>query len=144
MPLQAIRPELVRRIVCEAEAVRAGFQHQFRLILDELGRPVWEGKVLVEGRTFPVRVTYPPAYPGVPPILETTLSLPTGCPHVLARCIGVSRLCWLAPNGHTHRRRWDPQRHTAATVLRAAQRWGLAFLVWQSIGTWPVPDAFEV
>jgi hypothetical protein len=42
------------------------------------------------------------------------------------------------------RRRWDPQRHTAATVLRAAQRWGLAFLVWRALGIWPVADAWEV
>jgi hypothetical protein len=80
----------------------------------------------------------------VPPTLETTLPLPPGCPHVLARVGNRSKLCWIAPNAHGPRRRWDPQRHTAATVMRAAQRWGLALLVWQATGTWPVPDAFDV
>jgi hypothetical protein len=144
VPAPAIRPELARRILWEAEAVRDKFPERFRLTLDSAGRSAWEGSVPVEGRNFPVVVTYPTAYPGVPPTLETTLPLPPNCPHVLARGADRSKLCWIAPNVGSPRRRWDPQRHTAATVMRAAQRWGLALLVWQATGTWPVPDAFEV
>src|SRR5206468_630338 len=100
--------------------------------------PAWVGSVPVEGRDFPVSVTYPPAYPALLPILETTAALPPNTPHILGHAGGRVRLCWLAPNARSRRRRWDPQRHTVATVLRAAQRWGLALLVWQALGTWPV------
>lgn len=139
-----IRPELARRIVWEAEAVRTRFPGRFHLTLDPAGVPCWEGAVPAEGRDFPVVVKYPAAYPAVPPTLTTAIPLPSGCPHVLGRESGGYRLCWIAPQARTARRRWDPQRHTAATVLRAAQRWALAFFVWQATGTWPVPDAFEV
>jgi hypothetical protein len=144
MPPTAVRPELARRIVWEADAVRARFPGRFRLVLDPGGLPAWLGAVPVEGRGFPVAVGYPPAYPAVPPVLETLLDLPPGCPHVMSRSPGRSRLCWLAGNAEgPSRRRWDPQQHTAATAMRAAQRWGLAFLVWQAVGAWPVPDAWE-
>jgi hypothetical protein len=138
-----LQPELARRIVWEAEAVRARFPRRFRLALEPDGSPAWHGAVPVEGRNFPVLVRYPAAYPALPPVLETTLPLPLGCPHVLDRRGGRCRLCWIAPNGNGPRRRWDPQRHTAATVLRAAQRWALAFLVWRAVGIWPVPDAWD-
>jgi hypothetical protein len=144
MPLPSLRPELARRIVWEAEAVRAKFPGRFRLVPDAHGQLAWQGTVPVEGRDFPVLVTYPPAYPAVPPRLETTLDLPAGCPHVLGRDRDRTTLCWIATQARGRRRRWDPQRHTAATVLRAAQRWGLALLVWQALGVWPVADAWEV
>jgi hypothetical protein len=140
----SVRPELTHRIVWEAEAVRGRFPDRFQFLFDDAGRPTWQGSVPIEGRDFPVIVTYPAVYPAVPPTLETTLVLPWGCPHILTRDGGRCRLCWIAPNGRSPRRRWDPQRHTAATVLRAAQRWGLALLVWQATGVWPVPDAFDV
>ena len=78
-----------------------------------------------------------------PPVLETPLPLPAGCPHLLGRRGGRCELCWVVRGAGRPRRRWDPQRHTAATALRAAQRWVLAFLVWQAVGAWPVPDAWE-
>jgi hypothetical protein len=139
-----IRPELARRLVWEAEAVRSRFPGRFRLLLEPSGWPAWVGSVPVEGRDFPVVVMYPPAYPAQPPLLETTAPLPPATPHVLERTGGRVRLCWIAPLAAGQRRRWDPQRHTAATVLRAAQRWGLALLVWQALGAWPVADAWEV
>jgi hypothetical protein len=144
MPGVQLRADLARRLVWEVEAVRACFGPSVRLTVDEGGRPCWEGTVPVEGQAFPVLVTYPAAYPAEPPRLETSLPLPAGCPHVLARDRGQALLCWLGPPGRSPRRRWDPQRHTAATVLRAAQRWALALLVWQTLGTWPVADAWEV
>jgi len=139
-----VRPELARRIVWEAAAIRSRFPGRFRLALAQGGLPSWVGAVPVEGREFPVVFTYPAAYPAVPPSLETLAALPPGCPHVLGRRGERSQLCWIASHGRLPRRRWDPQRHTAATVLRAGQRWGLAFLVWQQLGVWPVPDAREV
>jgi hypothetical protein len=139
-----IRPELARRLLWEAEAVRAKFPGRFRLVLEPSGWPAWVGSVPVEGRDFPVIVGYPPAYPAQPPLLQTTLDLPPNCPHLLRRTSGRASLCWLAANAASRHRRWDPQRHTAATVLRAAQRWGLAFLVWQALNTWPVADAWEM
>jgi hypothetical protein len=144
MPVPSIPPELARRLVWEAAAVQALFPGRCRLAFEPDGRPAWHARVPAEGRTFPVIVTYPAAYPAAPPRLETTLPLPGGCPHVLGRQGGRTTLCWLA--GHTGhpRRRWDPARHTAATALRAAQRWALAFLVWQALGTWPVRDAWEL
>jgi hypothetical protein len=144
MPAVPLRPDLARRLVWEAEAVRACFGRSVRLVRDDRGRPCWQGTVPVEGQAFPVIVTYPAAYPAEPPYLETTLPLPAHCPHVLSRERGRTELCWLAPRARSPRRRWDPQRHTAATALRAAQRWGLALLVWQTLGAWPVADAFEV
>jgi hypothetical protein len=143
MPASSPPPELTRRVVWEAEAIRIAFPGRLRLVLDTLGRPAWVGSVPVEGRDFPVIVTYPTAYPAEPPLLDTPLPLPTHCPHVLRRGGGRCRLCWIAPNGRG-RRRWDPQLHTAATALRAAQRWGMALLVWQQVGLWPVPDAWDV
>jgi hypothetical protein len=143
MPANAVRPELARRIVWEAEAVRLAFPDRFRLVLEPDGRPAWVGAVPVEGHDFPVVATYPLAYPAEPPVLETSLPLPPGCPHLLGRRGGRCELCWVVRGARGPRRRWDPQRHTAATALRAAQRWGLAFLVWQALAAWPVPDAWE-
>ena len=140
----AIRPELARRIVWEAEAVEAKFPGRFRLALDSQGRPVWDGMVPVEGQPAPVIVTYPAAYPAVPPILETTASLPPDCPHLLGRNAGRATLCWIVPSAAARHRRWDPQHHTAATVMRAAQRWFLAFRIWRTLGRWPVPEGWQV
>src|SRR5262249_28294121 len=128
----------------EAVAVHGKFPGRFRLTLAADGTFAWAGAVPVEGRDFPVRVAYPAAYPALPPGLETGLALPANCPHVLRRHDGRTQLGRLAPAGRHARRRWDPGRHTAATALRAAQRWGLALLVWQALGVWPVADAFDV
>ena len=119
-----IRPDLARRIVWEAEAVRARFPGCVRLLVDTKGLPAWHGTVPIEGRSFPVLVTYPAAYPAMPPRLETTLPLPPHCPHVLRREGGRATLCWIASHARTARRRWDPQRHTAATVLRRSDECG--------------------
>lgn len=144
MSVPAIQPEFARRLVWEAAAVQALFPGRCRLVREPDGRPAWHGLVPVEGGTFPVVVTYPVAYPAVPPRLETTLPLPAHCPHLLGRREGRAVLCWLAAQSGHPRRRWDPARHTAATALRAAQRWALAFLVWQALGAWPVRDAWEL
>jgi len=140
--LQSVRPELARRIVLEADAIQTKFPNRFSLSLNEQGRPCWTGSVPIEGREFPVVLVYPSAYPALPPMMHTLFRLPPNCPHLLGRDGPLSRLCWIASNARG-RRKWDPQRHTAATAMRAAQRWGLAFLVWQTTGRWPVPDAFE-
>ena len=144
MTPRPIRPELARRLVWEADIVAAQFPGRFRLIRDGNGRPAWDGYVPVEGREFPATVVYPDAYPASPPQLETTMALPPYCPHLLNRWADRPSLCWVAPGAQLTHRRWQPQRHTAATVLRAAQRWFLAFLVWQALGEWPVADAFAL
>lgn len=138
-----LRPELVRRIVWEASVVDAKYPHRFQLRRTDDGRLFWDGGVPVERSDFPVTVRYPAAYPGQAPVLETTLALPLDCPHVLARSGAVATLCWISPAARDDRRRWDPQRHTAATVMRAAQRWFLAYLVWQVRRKWPVRDAWD-
>ena len=139
-----MRPELAQRIVWEAQAVRAKFPGRFGLTTDRIGRPAWRGSVPAEGREFPVTVSYPAAYPGLPPIVKTPVALPADCPHLLDRSGEEATLCWIAPNARLRRRRWDPQRHTAATALRAAQRWFLAFLVWKTLDVWPVADAWDL
>jgi hypothetical protein len=139
-----IRPELARRIVWEADIITAQFPGRFRLVRDERDNPAWDGFIAAEDREFPVTVSYPPAYPAVPPQVQTAAPLPVGCPHLLNRRAGRSVLCWLAPGARSPGRRWQPQRHTAATVLRAAQRRFVAYLVWQAVGQWPVADAFAL
>jgi ubiquitin-protein ligase len=141
MSVASIRPELMRRIVWEASAIQAAFPGRFRLLLQKDGCGAWEGAVPVEGRTFPVVVTYPPDYPAQPPCLETTAELPEHCPHTLGRSGGRTTLCWIASFARPPHRRWQPARHTALTVLHAAQRWGIAYLVWKATGVWPVQDA---
>jgi hypothetical protein len=137
------RFDLVRRVVWEASAVQAAFPRRFRLVMDDQGALAWEGAVPVEGRDFPVIISYPLAYPAQPPRLETTAELSPRSPHVLGRVDHRTQLCWLAPKAAAPHRRWQPARHTAATAMHAAQRWALAYLVWQSLGTWPVPDAWD-
>jgi hypothetical protein len=141
---QPVRPELARRIVRETTAVQTCFPDRFHLRRTTEGFLYWAGEVPVEGHDFSVKIVYPGDYPAGPPRLFTPEELPAGCPHVLSRSPQGTELCWIAPNTQTTRRRWDPQRHTAATVMRAAQRWALALLVWQALGLWPVPDAWEV
>lgn len=142
--LSDLRPELVRRILWEKPAVEAKFPGRFRLMVGSRGLPAWDGSVPVEGRDYPLRVTYPGAYPGLPPVLTTTLGLPPNCPHIWNRFGSESTICWLAPDASDPRRRWDPQRHTAATAMHAAQRWFQALLVWITLGVWPVPDAYDM
>jgi hypothetical protein len=139
-----IRQELARRVVWESVAVSAKYPGRFHLELDQNARPAWHGAIPVEGRDVPVIVTYPAAYPAQPPTLETTAALAPGCPHVLGHNGDRAILCWFSPRARSPRRSWQPQRHTAATVMRSAQRWFLAFLVWQTLGEWPVPDAWDV
>ena len=141
---EAINHQLARRIVHESVIVAADFPGRFQLSLLPNGRTAWLGSVPIEAAEFPVRLIYPPAYPAVPPVLATSLPLPSGCPHTLGRDGEWSMLCWLAPETGRMRGRWDPTRHTAATALRAAQRWGLAYRVWQVTQIWPVPDAWEI
>jgi hypothetical protein len=138
-----LRPELIRRIVWESGAVQEKFPGRFGLQLDHRGTPAWTGAVPVEGREVAVCAVYPASYPAVPLTLRTSVLLPPNCPHVLEMSGGWTTLCWIAPSSR-RRARWDPQRHTAATALRAAQRWFLAYLVWQRLGRWPVPDAWDV
>lgn len=142
--IEHLRPELARRVVREASAVEAKFPRRFKLKMDKARRPLWQGTVPVEGNDIAVSVTYPTGYPGVPPILTTPLSLPADCPHLLARNSREATLCWVAPGNKRRRARWNPQLHTAATAMRASQRWFLAFLVWQATRNWPVPDAWDV
>jgi hypothetical protein len=142
-PRLLIRRDLARRVVRESVAVAAKFPGRFHLELEQHILPAWHGTIPVEGRDVPVIVTYPPAYPAQPPILETT-ALVAGCPHVLGHNGDRTILCWFSSRARSPRRCWQPQRHTAATVMRAAQRWFLAFLVWQALGAWPVPDAWDV
>jgi len=138
-----LRPELAKRIVWEAHAVELKFPGRFCLKRNGQGPLRWSGCVPVEGHDVPISVTYPDSYPASPPILRTTVSLPEHCPHLLGRSGSETTICWIAVGARDQRRRWDPQVHTAATVMRAAQRWFLAYLVWSTLGKWPVPDAWD-
>src|SRR5690349_196385 len=76
MTLPALPHELARRVLWEAAAVHTLFPGRCRLGLEPDGRPAWHTVVPVEGGDLPVVVSYPAAYPAVPPRLETTLPLP--------------------------------------------------------------------
>jgi len=140
----SIVPELATRIVCESQAVAGLFPGGFALRSPPHGPLYWTGEVRVEGRRFPVDCIYPAAYPAVPPVLATKMALPADCPHVLGPApTGGRAICWISPSTTEAHRRWNPVRHTAATALGAAQRWFLALLVFQTLGVWPVDDAFQ-
>lgn len=99
----------------------------------------WELELRAEGgNRLPIRIVYPSDYPASPPDVIIQRSMPAGTPHLFPG----KRMCWRYP-GETKRNRniWCPSRDTAATAVGVAQRWFYAFLVWLSIGTWPVPDA---
>lgn len=146
---RSVHPQLKRRLIQELTIVRERFGDSFRL-----QRPVGqsdncvelrlEGECPIEGQRVLVRVCYPAIYPLVPPELWLQLVVDPRCPHLLAREGLWLKICWLDGNyGNSPRRRWDPNRHTAATAILAAQRWMAAMLVWQQCGNWPVADAWE-
>lgn len=135
---------LMRRIVCEAEAIEQSFPGRFRLVITPQGLPAWTGDAPIEGQDVPIEVIYPSDYPASPPIITTKFVPPMNCPHVLERGEDRTRICWIGGNPRSPRRRWQPNRHTAATAIRSAQRWFLAYLVWKSIRIWPIADAFEL
>lgn len=108
----------------------------------------WEYELHLENNVFPLRIAYPEDFPASPPELILTVALPAGTPHIWFECrtsLKGPRLCWFYP-GETGRSRnvWNPSTDTAAMAIGAAYRWCLAFLVWQSSGQWPVPDAIQL
>ena len=136
-----LRPELARRIVWEAAAVRAKF-------------PGASGSCSIPGGGPPGTAVSRSRAPTSPSSSATRL--PTrrcrrgwrrrpNCRSAARTCwsAGPARavLCWIGPASHRARRRWDPQRHTAATVLRAAQR--RRWRCWSggpsTNGPWPTP-----
>lgn len=144
-----IHPQLKRRLIQEFAIVRERFGGSFRL-LGGLGQTTTcpdlrlEGECPIEGQKVLVRICYPDLYPLAPPELWLQLDVDPGCPHLLAREGKWIKICWIAGNyGNSIRRRWDPNRHTAATAILAAQRWMAAMLVWQQCANWPVADAWE-
>ena len=55
-----------------------------------------------------------------------------------------NRMCWYYPGENKRNRNmWCPSKDTASMCVGVAQRWFYAFLVWLSIGKWPVPDALS-
>jgi ubiquitin-protein ligase len=110
------------------------------LCRDKTGRSLWWEMVLrgEGGNQLPILIEYPPGYPASPPTIVIGTSLPVGTPHLLPG----NRMCWYYPGEHTRdRNTWCPSRDTAAMCVGVAQRWFYAFLVWLSLGKWPVPDA---
>jgi hypothetical protein len=71
-------------------------------------------------------------------VFPAHLPAPAGTPRRLGRPLLD------AQHARAEYRRWNPQRHTAATALLAAQRWGLALLIWQALGAWLVADAWDL
>lgn len=132
-----------KRILQEAAVMRELFGSQFRLRRSG-ERWQWVGEAMAEGQRVPVVVLLSPHHPFLPPELMVGVEVPAGCPHVLGRTAdGLVRICWIDPGAWSgSRRRWDPARHTAATVVLAAQRWVIAMLVWRATGDWPVADAW--
>jgi hypothetical protein len=99
----------------------------------------WELEINGEGgNRLPVRIEYPPCYPASPPNIVIRASLPAGTPHLLTG----NRMCWHYPGENKRNRNvWCPNKDTAAMCVGVALRWFCAFLVYLSIGEWPVPDA---
>ncbi len=139
-----IDPALMRRIVVESAIVARDYPDRFRLILTLENLPAWSGDAPVEGQNAPIAVVYPLTYPADPPVVRIGVNIPRNCPHILERKNDYAVICWIGGRFVDPRRRWKPHVHTAATAIRAAQRWLLAFLAWREIGDWPVPDAFEI
>ncbi len=129
-----------RRLVLEHAAMRERWGDAPRFRYNNSPNHFWwEHVVRIEGNEFPIRIDYPDDYPATPPEIVIGTGMPSGTPHLL----GGNRICWFYP-GETKRNRniWDPSRDTAAMCVGVAQRWFLAFLVWQVTGEWPVPDAY--
>ena len=107
----------------------------------------WEYVVRIEGNEFPIRIVYPEDYPAIPPEIIFGTKLPDGTPHIVwtqRTPLPGPRMCWFYPD-ETKRTRnvWDPSTDTAAMAIGVAHRWCLAFVVWLSLGDWPVPDALR-
>ena len=132
-----------RRLVLEHNAMMERWSAlRPRLCRDGSGKRLWwEVEVRAEGgNRLPIKIGYPPDYPASPPEIVISKSMPMATPHLLPR----NRMCWYYPGAHQRNKNiWDPSKDTAAMCVGVAQRWYYAFLVWVSIGKWPVPDALS-
>ena len=99
----------------------------------------WELNLKAEaGNSLPITIEYPSDYPASPPNIVVRVALPSGTPHLLTG----NRMCWYYPGEKSrHHNIWCPGRDTAAMCVGVALRWFYSFLVWHSIGEWPVPDS---
>lgn len=135
-----------KRLVLENAAMRQRWGEGPRLCCDP-GKTTyfWEYDLKVEGNVFPIRIVYPDDYPASPPEIICCRPLPPSTPHVwpTARTrLEGQRICWFYPMEQSRTRNvWNAGTDTAAMAVGVAYRWFLAFLVWYSTGTWPVPDA---
>jgi len=132
-----------KRLVLEHAAMMERWSAlQPRLCRNASGSQLWwEMNLKGEGgNRLPIKIEYPADYPASPPNIVIRCSMPAGTPH---RLVG-NRMCWYYP-GESKRNRnmWCPSKDTAAMCVGVAQRWFYAFLVWLSIGEWPVPDALS-
>jgi len=100
----------------------------------------WEVTVRAEGdNRLPIKIEYPPDYPASPPSIFILTPLPDGTPH---RYPADNRMCWIYPGEKTRQRdMWNPSTHTAALCVAVAWQWFNAFLVWITLGRWPIRDA---
>ena len=132
-----------RRLVLENNAMMERWSMlRPQLCRDRTGKSLWWQLELRAdgGNRLPIRIGYPADYPASPPNIVVRTSLPTGTPHLLTG----RRMCWYYPGENKHQRNmWCPGRDTAAMCVGVAQQWFYAFLVWLSIGKWPVPDALS-
>ena len=132
----------IRRLVLEHRKMRERWGQTAKWCCDPSRTTYWwEVPIRVEGNTFQVRILYPENYPACPPEIIIDSPLPAGTPHLLTG----RRMCWFFP-GETQRNqnKWSPAEDTAALAVGVAYRWFLAFLVWNTTGQWPVPDAVRL
>ena len=131
-----------RRLVLENAAMRERWGDGPQLCRDAAGTKLWwEHTINVEGNRLPIRIEYPSSYPSAPPdiVIATALPKKPG-QHMLSG----NRMCWIYPNEtRRNKNKWNPSRDTAAMCVSASIQWFLAYLVWQTTGDWPVPDATD-
>lgn len=132
-----------KRLVLEYHAMLERWSAlQPQLCRDRSGTSLWwELELKAEGNNrLPIRIHYPSDYPASPPSIVIRAAMPAGTPHLLTG----NQMCWYYPGENKRNKNtWSPSRDTAAVCVGVAQRWFYAFLVWISVGQWPVPDALE-
>lgn len=126
------------RLVLEYMAMRDRWGEKPKLCQNDSELVWWEYDLLLEGNNFPIKIIYPKSYPSRAPKIISVSSLPNSTPHIF---LDDHRLCWRLPSASTSNNQWQPSRDTAAVCIGVAYQWFAAFLVWNTIGVWPIEEA---
>jgi ubiquitin-protein ligase len=134
------RQQVAPRLRVEVEAMRAAFQDTFKLVVPQLGGPIyWLGTIEInmvsaymKQREHVLKILYPDDFPNRPPEAYVVRPKLYSEKHQFED----GQLCLFNPKDGTSYG-WNPTKGTAVTVAAWGIQWIYAHYTWKATGVWP-------